>query len=339
MKNAIATLISLAGMAIVGGTQAATIETCAMDYSGAINAVYQSGDKVTGIAKVFASSESDEPFTLIDSKGIEHVRHGTITTTIDLTDFALNGTCHFDNRFTPIHSIDENSPWRQFQMHRDSIYDSTILAKYDHDGVQADLLVANGWTWGDDLSSIHVFEMVDGKFNPIKYDIDSGNGQLPAYKAGNRSMSMSDDGGQWRYRASAISADGRLIAGYAKLDETVTFNSGAKIKSSDKFGMIWQLAPSCDINKGKCNNKNSSRLTSGSSKTGSIKVQMLSESQPKRKASDNASKEGLSKFDLIEYDKDTMLEDIYSITDLGDSKYLINGRSASGKAMIVRVTL
>lgn len=339
MKKAFVTLMSLMGLTLAGQSQAATIETCSMDYSGAINAVYVSNGKVTGIAKVFASSTTDEPFTLIAENGIEYTRHGTVTTTLDLTDFALNGTCQFENRFTPLHSIDENSPWRQFQMHRASIYDSTMLAKYDHNGVQADLLIANGWTWGDDLSSIHVFEMVDGKFNPVKYDIDTGSGQLPAYKAGNRTMSMSGDGGQWRYRASAVSADGRLIVGYAKLDETVTFNSGAKIKSSDKFGMMWQITESCEINKGKCNNKNASRLTSGSSKTGSIKVQAISDTQLSRKSSDNASDAGLKQFDLIEYDKDTLLEDVYSVTDLGNSKYLINGRSASGKAMIVRVTL
>ncbi|BDX06483.1 hypothetical protein [Planctobacterium marinum] len=338
MKKTIATLFSLMGLA-AASTQAATIETCTMDYKGSINAVYLNGDKVTGIAKVFASSDKDDPFTLIDSNGIEHVRHGTITTTLDLTDFALNGTCHFENRFTPLHSIDEDSPWRQFQMHRGSYYDSTILAKYDHAGVQADLLIANGWTWGDDLSSIHVFEMVDGNFSPVKFDIDTGNGQLPPYKAGNRTMSMAGDGGHWRYRASAVSADGRLIVGYAKLDETVTFSSGTKIRRGHKFGMMWQIAPSCDINKGKCNNESASRLTSGSSKTGSIQVQMLSDTQPTRNSSDKATDPELNQFDLIEYQKKNLLEDVYSVTDLGDSKYLINGSSANGKAMIVRVTL
>ncbi|MCC2603931.1 hypothetical protein [Planctobacterium marinum] len=339
MKTSFAALIALFSITLTGQARAATIETCAMDYSGAINAVYVNGGRVTGIAKIFASSSTDEAFTLIAENGIEHTRHGTITTTLDLTDFALNGTCQFENRFTPLHSIDEDSPWRQFQMHRASIYDSTMLAKYDHNGVQADLLIANGWTWGDDLSSIHVFEMVNGKFNPVKYDIDTGNGQLPPYKAGNRTMSVSGDGGQWRYRASAVSADGRLIVGYAKLDETVTFNSGVKIKSSDKFGMMWQITESCAVNRGKCNNQNASRLTSGSSKTGSIAVQSISDTQLQRDSSDKASNSELPQFDNITYDKASLLEDVYSVTDLGNNKYLINGRSASGKAMIVRVTL
>lgn len=318
---------------------ATTIQTCVSEYRGSMNAIHVKDGKVTGIAKLFSSS-SEAPFTLVAKNGAEFERHGTITTTLDLTRFAEDGeTCELGSRFTPLHSVDENSPWRQFQMRFDSIYDSTIMAKYDNNGIQSELLVANGWTWGTDLATIHVFELVDGEFLPVKYDIDSGNGELPAYKAGNRSMSTTGDGGLWQYRASAVSSDGRLIVGYARLDESVEFDKGSRISTADKFAMVWEITDSCSINRGKCNNRNASRLTSGSSKTGSIKVQSLSARQLGRNASENASKAGLKHFDMLTYDADTTMEDVYGIATIESGKYLVNGRSVSGKAMVVLVTL
>lgn len=340
-KTIIRTVVFATALLAGNSAIAATIQTCVTDYRGAMNAIYVKDGQVTGISKMFAStSKNEEAFILVSKDGKERQRHGTITTTLDLTDFAADGTsCSFDNRFSPMHSIDEDSPWRQFQMKFDSAYDSTIMATYNHNGVEADLIIANGWTWGSDMSAIHVFEINNGEFSPVKFDISSGNGELPAYKAGNRTMSTSGDGGQWQYRASAVSDDGRLIAGYAKLEESVTFKNGAQLTTSDSFAMFWQITDSCSINKGKCNNKSASRLTSGSSKTGSIKVQALSANQIRRNASNNAAGDGLKKFDMLTYDADTTMKQVYGITTLGNDKYLFNGRSISGKAMVVLVTL
>ena len=329
-------------LGLTASTQAlsATIQTCVTDFRGSMNAIHVSNGQVTGIAKLFANKDTEQPFTLVTKEGEESQRHGTITTTLDLSAFAADGqNCFFDNRFTPVFSVDEDKPWRQFQMRFDSGYDSTITATYNHNGIQADLLVANGWTWGSATATIHVFEIVDGEFSPVKYDISTGNGELPPYKAGNRTMSSTGDGGMWQYRASAVSNDGRLIAGYAKLDEGVTFDKGSILSTADTFAMLWQIEESCTINRGQCNNKSASRLTTGSSKTGSIKVQALSANQLRRNASENASGSGLKQFDMLTYDADTTMKIVYGITTVGPNKYLLNGRSISGKAMVSLVTL
>jgi hypothetical protein len=319
---------------------AMTIQTCVTDYRGSMNVVYNNNGNFTGIAKLFASTTHNEaPFTLVSKDGKELERHGTITTTLDLNDFVASGTCSFDNRFMPIHSIDDDKPWRQFQMKFDSYYDSTIMASYNHNGIQADLMIANGWTWGSELPGIHVFEINNGEFSPIKYDINTGNGELPAYKAGNRTMSLEGDGGMWQYRASSASDDGRIIVGYARLEQDVNFDKGSRISRDEKFAMVWQITDSCSINRGKCNNKTASRLTSGSSKTGSIKVQAISRSQFARKSSENASNSGLKKFDMLNYNPDETMAYVYDVTTVSTGKYLLNGRSASGKAMVSLITL
>lgn len=327
-------------MATSTAANAMTIKTCVTDYRGSMNTVYAKNGELIGLAKLFASeSKNEAPFTLVSKDGKEQERHGTITTTIDLDEFAHSGDCSFGSNFKPLHSIDDNKPWRQFQMRFDSYYDSSIMTTYDHNGIQAELLIANGWTWGTDLATIHVFEINDGEFTPVKYDINKGNGELPAYKAGNRIMSTDGDGGLWQYRASVASDDGRIIAGYAKLDETVNFDNGSRISNKDQFAMIWQLTDSCSINKGKCNGNKASRLTSGSSSSGEIKVQAISTDQFKRKSSENASKAGLDKFDMLTFDADSTMAVVYGITTLDSGKYLLNGRSVSGKAMVSTISL
>lgn len=313
MKNNLKLSVAIIALLSSGAASATSIKTCTLDYSGVMNAIDVDNGVVTGVAKLFAKQSANETFTLVAKDGQEYERSGTITTTVDLTQFAADGeSCAFDNRFTPIHSISDNRPWRQFQMRFDSYYDSNIMARYQHNGIDSKLMVANGWTWGTDMAGIHVFEMIDGEFFPVKYDIDQGNGELPAFKAGNTTMNMSGDGGLWQYRASAVSEDGRVVAGYAKLEEDVTFENGSKIKDSDKFGMIWELAESCSIDSTKCNGDDASRLTSGSDSTSNIRVRSLSASQITRDTSEKAvysngenvtiETSGLSEGQIISYD-------------------------------------
>jgi hypothetical protein len=289
MNINIAAALSLISWLASNSVLATTVQTCTLNYSGAMNAIDVENGVVTGIAKMFAKQTEGETFTLVAKNGDEHVRSGTITTTIDLTQFAADGqSCFFDNRFTPIHSISSSRPWRQFQMRFDSLYDSNIMTKYRHNGIETKLMVANGWTWGTDMASIHVFEFVGGEFFPVKFDIDQGNGELPPFRAGNTAMSTSGDGGLWQYRASAVSDDGRLVAGYAKLEESVNFDKGSVISEYDKFGMVWEIAESCSVDSNKCNGENASRLTSGSENTASLQVRSLSGSQINRNAAEKA---------------------------------------------------
>lgn len=289
MKNNLKLSVAIIALLSTGAASATSVKTCTLDYSGVMNAIDVDNGVVTGVAKLFAKESANETFTLVAKDGQEYERSGTITTTVDLSQFAADGeSCSFDNRFTPIHSISDNRPWRQFQMRFDSYYDSNIMARYQHNGIDTKLMVANGWTWGADMAGIHVFEMINGEFFPVKYDIDQGNGELPAYKAGQTLMSLDGDGGQWQYRASAVSDDGRLVAGYAKLEQDVDFENGSEIKDSDKFGMIWELAESCSIDSSKCNDEDASRLTSGSDSTSSIQVRSLSARQINRDASEKA---------------------------------------------------
>lgn len=280
MKQTTKLTIGLMTLVSASPAMATTVQTCTMDYSGVINTVDVDNGVVTGIAKLFAKQSDGESFTLVAKNGNEYTRSGTITTTVDLTQFSADGeSCNFDNRFTPAHSISEKSPWRQFQMRFDSYYDSNIMARYDHNGIESKLMVANGWTWGTDMAGIHVFEFINGEFFPVKYDVDQGNGELPAFKAGDKVMSMSGDGGLWQYRASAVSDDGRLVAGYAKLEESVRFEQGFSISSAEKFGMVWEIAESCDVDSSKCAQNDASRLTSGSQNSADIAVRSISGSQ------------------------------------------------------------
>ncbi|MBE1299372.1 MAG: hypothetical protein GJ680_05630 [Alteromonadaceae bacterium] len=290
MNKKITVALGITTLFLANSAFATTVKTCSLDYSGVFNHVDVENGVVRGIAKIFAKSSTDDPFTLIADNGIEYQRHGTITTTVDLTDFANNGNaCNIANRFTPIHSISENSPWRQFQMRFDSYYDSNIVSNYSHNGIQSKLMVANGWTWGTDMATIHVFEMINGEFFPVKYDVDQGNGELAPYMAGDYAMSTSGDGGQWQYRASAVSDDGRLVAGYAKLEESVNFDQGSSISDELKFGMVWEITDSCSANSGTCNNNDASRLTSGSENTPSLQARSISASQITRNSGEKAS--------------------------------------------------
>lgn len=275
---------------MASSSYATTVQTCTLDYAGSMSAIDIENGVVRGVAKMFAKSSVAPAFTLVSKDGTERQRHGTITTTVDLSQFVADGeSCNIPNRFTPIHSISENSPWRQFQMRFDSFYDSNIMARYTHGGIDTKLMVANGWTWGTDMATIHVFELSGGEFSPVKFDVDQGNGELPPYLAGDANMSTSGDGAQWQYRASAVSDDGRLVAGYAKLEESVGFSGGASISSSEKFGMVWELANSCDVDNSKCNNSDASRITSGSENYSGIQVRSLSATQITRNEGQTAN--------------------------------------------------
>lgn len=289
MNKSIIIPIGVVSLLIGGDLKATTVKTCSLDYSGVFNAVRVNEEKVIGIAKIFAKEADGIPFTLVTKNDSEYERFGTITSTVDITSFVSDGeSCNFDNRFTPIHSVSDSSPWRQFQMRFDSYYDSNIVVKYNHNGIETDLMIANGWTWGADMANIHVFEMIDGEFFPVKQDLDKGNGELAAYVAGGYPMSTSGDKGQWQYRASAASDDGRLIAGYAKLEESVTFENGDEIDNELKFGMIWEVTDSCTVDSSKCNNSDASRLTSGSENTPSLQVRSISAPQLGRNMSAKA---------------------------------------------------
>lgn len=334
-------LASVSALLAMNSVSAATVQTCTLDYQGVVNAVDIDDGIVTGFVKLFAKESRGESFTLVAENGEELERTGTITTAVDLTDFTNDGlTCSFDNRFTPLHSIDEDSPWRQFQMRFDSFYDSNILATYQHNGLNTKIMVANGWTWGTSMAGIHVFEYEGRDFTPVKFDIDQGNGELPAYRAGDTAMSLSGDGGQWQYRASAVSDDGRIVAGYARLEESVNFDQGSVIDESLKFGMVWQLAESCNIDSTKCAGENASRLTSGSADTPTIQVQSLSAPQITRNNAESAQiPDSPNNFKMLSYEADNTMESVFGITTIESGKYLLNGRSASGKAMVAMVTL
>lgn len=289
MKRNTTTALGILSLLLNSNVLATTVQTCTLDYSGVVNTVDVDNGVATGIAKLFAKEGTDDAFTLVAENDKEYQRFGTITTTLDLTQFAADGTsCFFDNRFKPIHSVSNSRPWRQFQMRFDSFYDSNIMTKYQHNGVDTKLMVANGWTWGTDIASIHVFELNNGQFSPVKYDIDQGNGELPVYEANSVAMSTSGDGGLWQYRASAVSDDGRLVAGYAKLEDTVNFENGSVIKNSNKFGMVWEIANSCDVDSSKCNTDDASRLTTGSANSADIQVRSISAAQISRNTAEKA---------------------------------------------------
>lgn len=290
MKKSIATSLSIISLLMASSSYATTVQTCTLDYTGSMSAIDVENGVVRGIAKMFAKSSIDSAFTLAAKDGSDYHRHGTITTTIDLSQFVADGqSCNMPNRFTPIHSVSESRPWRQFQMRFDSFYDSNIMARYNHGGINTKLMVANGWTWGTDIATIHVFELSGGEFTPVKFDVDQGNGELPPYLAGDTTMSTKGDGALWQYRASAVSDDGRLVAGYAKLDESVSFSGGASISSDEKFGMVWEIANSCDVDSSKCNNADASRLTSGSENSSGIQVRSLSATQISRNTGQTAN--------------------------------------------------
>lgn len=321
-------LLTLSLFGLPFAASALTIPTsCTLDFDGKVNALYQADGVVYAVAKI--KGEKTNKFTYQDENSTAKKSKLTTTFAVNIDDA---NSCGFDsNAVQPLLSAAADTPWQQFQMVNDQRREVTSVVNYTANGYDFTLFAADGHLPDSDLVRPFLFESENGQLSPVKYDISKGQGAAPYASVKNRSMSVSGDGGSWKYQLAEFSSDGYLMTASAYLQETVEFNKNDKVLTpNDKFAIVWDIKHSCDVNKGSCNNKSASTLTF--SKAGKV----ITSANISRDHSNNASNVGLGNFDYITYDADRTMAVVSSILQI-DNGYLVAGKSMSGKAMIALV--
>ncbi|SHH75927.1 hypothetical protein [Ferrimonas marina] len=370
-----------------------TVETCNLGYRGQISDLFlhesESGTPVLSvIAKLNANKKKgDAAFSyhtgdsVVEKFGTATVQMTSSPTALDPADCNLNSLDRPEGfTFLPLNFTGDN-PWEeQFTVDTEKKPQQTLTAVMaevsDFRGYvgNVSLVAADGLrkikveddSTGE-VSTVkmrmpHLFEFTLGndrsaterQFNPLKYSITKGNGELPQAKAGNRSLGPSGDKAPWAYQLTAISPDGQFVAGFASLTEDVTFNKSIDPNEDNKvlskkarFAVLWQIKQSCQVNGGSCNNLTASVLTSNTGK--------LIANSVGRNASNNASNNPdmpLGTFDQLRFplgnypaapsvtqQEEEAMAFITSIVKLDDTTYWIGGQSLDGRAMLAKISL